>query len=418
MLVEYAKAVYPRWLRATRPEDYLNGNPWQRTDDPQRSAFFDMFENDPLLSTLYPSPATDFQGRRGWCLTNSGGGSLFEGDFVSDALLSAWDDTWLNDGDVTLERFLRNVSQGHANLVRGLQGKKIDVKIRAGIGGLALPHGMPGIRLPQGEVRQLGESGKHWLATRSHELFDRGLSQPIELVFETSITTLLKVIAAPSDEGEARNTVEGGPWHERELLWQRLRFVLALVASHRVEEVWTHITYPVGDWNTLSRMSRLNPHTLSEVQARDWQQLTGTAFGRPLKHIDVTIDKLPLLLDGSTNPFDLLLNSVIVWENLFGSTVDASLRITAAAAWVLERETEKRVQRFKQLKEIYNLRSRVVHGAEPLHPKHFEQVFEARETTFALVREVLEHYPSLINLKSSSDRSQKILLAGEDCREG
>ena len=420
LLLEYAEMVYPRWSEAIRPKDYLNGNPWQTVDDLRHSKVLQLLESDPLLMKLHPTPASDGRGRSGWCLTNSGGGDFEDGDFVSQSLQTAWDDAWLTDGDVTLDGFLASVSRGHNALLAGLRGEVITVKVRAGIGGVALPSEMSEISLGHGRVFNLGEKGQHWLSTRSSKFFDGSNSQQIRLVFESAIETTLGIVASPlpseDDTPHVAQTVDPEPWLRRERLWALYRFTLALVSKFPVEEAWTHIIYPVNaPSHGMRQKSHHTPRELDLQQALDWQRLSEMAAAMPTNHIGVTVDRLPLLIDGSTHPFDQLLNSVIVWENLFGSTVDTSLRVPACIAWVLERDPDSRLKHFQALKKTYGLRSRVVHGDVSVPPDRFAEVFDTTDVTLRVVRTLLEEFPSLLDEKTSTDRSNALLLKGDGC---
>ena len=59
---------------------------------------------------------------------------------------------------------------------------------------------------------------------------------------------------------------------------------------------------------------------------------------------------------------DSLIDAVMVWENLVGTSAETTFRVTSALAKLLEPDLEKRLAFRKELKRIYDLRSRVVHG--------------------------------------------------------
>jgi Apea-like HEPN len=59
---------------------------------------------------------------------------------------------------------------------------------------------------------------------------------------------------------------------------------------------------------------------------------------------------------------DALIDAVVAWESLVGATPNTTARVTGALANLLEGEPASRSALRKRLKEIYEIRSRVVHG--------------------------------------------------------
>ena len=59
---------------------------------------------------------------------------------------------------------------------------------------------------------------------------------------------------------------------------------------------------------------------------------------------------------------DSLIDAVMVWENLVGTSTEVTFRVTAALSKLLESDPTKRRAFRKELSKIYDVRSRVVHG--------------------------------------------------------
>jgi hypothetical protein len=64
-----------------------------------------------------------------------------------------------------------------------------------------------------------------------------------------------------------------------------------------------------------------------------------------------------------TDRADALIDAVIVWENIVGTTQETTFRVTASLAKALEPDRTKRRAMRKALGDVYAVRSRVVHGA-------------------------------------------------------
>jgi hypothetical protein len=60
---------------------------------------------------------------------------------------------------------------------------------------------------------------------------------------------------------------------------------------------------------------------------------------------------------------DALIDAVTVWENLLGTHSEVTFRVTAALAKMLEKDPAKRRTLRGDLAEIYDIRSRIIHGA-------------------------------------------------------
>lgn len=167
ILVSYAEQAFPSWSKAAQWNEFHNGMPWQLTDDPRRSELAAALDSDPTLQRLYPTPASDFSGRRGYLMTYMGGGTQQAISLVDETLTEAWDDSWLSTGRApTFGGFLQSVRSVFARLLAGASGDAVTVMMRAGIGGIALPPEFPLLDTPLGLVRTL-EDADQWMRLHS-----------------------------------------------------------------------------------------------------------------------------------------------------------------------------------------------------------------------------------------------------------
>lgn len=413
ILVEFAGEVYPTWLKAGSLDDYLNSGPWRHSSELRNVDVQTLLSEDPLLARMHPSPYVEHFGRLGYVDSDSGGGTLLSSTFVGDCLLEAWDDTWLSGQDPSVDSFRDSVSSLFKTLLRGLRGETIPVKIRTGIGGIALPESMRELELPYGWIRSVPDG---WLERRCAPSL-RQSGEPVLAIFEAVIQTPLTIVPDPGGDESAPKRLPSQPWAERRKWWRNLRFALALVKQMPVEETWQYAFLRVGGgFHDMLPTSRFTPRTLTPDDAANWQRLARLVAEAPVDHIEVAMDRAAMLLDGSEHPFDQLLNAVMVWENLVSATPETTFRICGSLAWILAREPEERLQRFKHLSDIYSLRSKVVHGQEHLPAAKNELAYSVRPLTIEILRELVEHYPELIALKTAPERSKAVLLKGDACR--
>lgn len=121
------------------------------------------------------------------------------------------------------------------------------------------------------------------------------------------------------------------------------------------------------------------------------------------------------LLSAATNridPLDSLVDAVIAWENLFGTdSGETSFRVCGALAHVLEpKDAAKRKDLFREAKQLYNVRSRLVHGSKEPHQDEAERYADrAIQLAVQSYRAVFLR-TDLLNAPNSSARSELILI--------
>ena len=112
------------------------------------------------------------------------------------------------------------------------------------------------------------------------------------------------------------------------------------------------------------------------------------------------------------DPSDALLDAVIAWENLVGADEgETTLRITTSLAWLLTSRATDRDAMQKKLRDLYRLRSRIVHGSTKITPRDAaERYQEALSITFAALRVLFQKRPDLLQETTSSARSRRLML--------
>ena len=131
----------------------------------------------------------------------------------------------------------------------------------------------------------------------------------------------------------------------------------------------------------------------------------------------IVVDKLSIaikrLLSSAVNrpdPTDSFIDAIIVWENIFGTSVETTFRVTASIAKLLEEDLEKRKILRKELKKLYDSRSKLVHGTSELS---FEEAQKCKERAINIAIKTLKRlYRDRSDLipYNSDLRSEIILL--------
>ena len=120
-----------------------------------------------------------------------------------------------------------------------------------------------------------------------------------------------------------------------------------------------------------------------------------------------------LLVNSRPDPYDALIDAVIVWENMFGAKEEAGLRVRASLAHLLEpHDLEKRKALAREVGTIYEVRSRIVHGSATNFPD-IDEVHRHRNraTQLALdaMRRLYDHL-DILEASDSGSRSNSLLL--------
>jgi hypothetical protein len=201
-----------------------------------------------------------------------------------------------------------------------------------------------------------------------------------------------------------------------------LAAVLALGRETEFRWIWQVPITPVDSGMQFSgavRTSRRRlsltpppPPALDEHQLADlgmWAERVAQGYDAS---IAVAVRRvLSAVSERATRAEDALLDAVIAWENLFGAggTSETTFRVTTALALLLEPDRSKRSALRTELGKIYEVRSKVAHGAE-LKPKHNLDRCQERAIEVAIdaLRILFRDRPHLI--AESKQRAMRVIL--------
>jgi len=142
----------------------------------------------------------------------------------------------------------------------------------------------------------------------------------------------------------------------------------------------------------------------------NWSTLLDTpAF----KHVKLGARRLLRAISDRTDPGDSLIDAIIAWESFFGTSVETSFRVTLAMAKLLEPESrERRRDLHRELKELYNTRSKLVHGRLDVGDD-YEKISASRDLAIthgmSTIRSLLLR-PELLEIEDSANRSTSLIL--------
>jgi hypothetical protein len=133
---------------------------------------------------------------------------------------------------------------------------------------------------------------------------------------------------------------------------------------------------------------------------------------------DERVDKLRLAttrimraIGERSDPVDVLIDSVIAWENIFGSKEgEPTLRVTASLALLLEEDYQARRKLRTKLGKIYTLRSDAVHGTAMPTVDEYALCNEALDIAIQALRAILTQRSDLLDERTSTERSLRMIL--------
>lgn len=126
-------------------------------------------------------------------------------------------------------------------------------------------------------------------------------------------------------------------------------------------------------------------------------------------HVDAAARRLIAAIARRQDMLDSILDLVMVWENLVGGRGDTTLRVCGSIAKVLETDPVKRAQMYRRLQEVYDLRSRIVHGEHKPAANDREILHTAMRSAVELLRYSYRRGNTWLS-KKATERSLELLL--------
>ena len=232
-------------------------------------------------------------------------------------------------------------------------------------------------------------------------------------------------------ESEYTYKVDFSPQNEEKCVWppeleqarsnldyakENLSLIFALAIERDppvgISVAWTLIVDPINYGTNISWSNRSTfpmPYYLlssdSSESVKYWSSKINTSKD---ENIRIAVRRILSSINERTNPIDGFIDSVIAWENLFGGNAELSYRISISISKLIERNLEKRLKLQKEIVNLYNKRSRIVHGSENISYEDAEQKRNrCLEIALSSLKKLYEIYPDLIK---DTNRSKKLAL--------
>jgi Apea-like HEPN len=194
--------------------------------------------------------------------------------------------------------------------------------------------------------------------------------------------------------------------------------MLAVEREPRVQLVptWRYFDEPLMQgsslsWNDPRQGTGIMPTQLSDAEMTAWGEWYERLSNAHVDRIELALTRILRAIAERREPSDVLIDSVIAWENLFGSEEgEPTFRITTCLAILLEGSFQARKDLRKRLTDIYRLRSKVVHGNRNLKGSEYPKCQEALNIAIDAIRVLVTERTDILELPDGAARSIALLL--------
>jgi hypothetical protein len=302
--------------------------------------------------------------------------------------------------------FVRSVLEGFDELRRAARGEPIRAHSILGIAGVALPEGKQ-VSTPWGVLRPAPPA-------LPESTFVLGWHRPNT----TCLLAEARLIRARFDRG-AQPASQFDPSDVPAQLSPVLFPLACALASRESADpavpliTWSTVLLPFQGGFSYSQPALAIPFVKPAVDITDridnleeWTRIIDAAH---VPAVDIAARRLVSASAQRFDQSDALIDAVMVWENLVGTSTETTFRVTAALAKALEPDRTKRRSFRQSLKKVYDVRSKVVHGVAVEQPAVNDAASQAVSIAIQAMRSCYKRGRSWLEL-SSTERADSLLL--------
>ncbi|MDP8931854.1 MAG: HEPN domain-containing protein [Actinomycetota bacterium] len=179
---------------------------------------------------------------------------------------------------------------------------------------------------------------------------------------------------------------------------------------------WQWVADPLSQgrglsWNDTRTPPGFMPYELTENDCHHIGEWTARIDRHWEPHVDIAVRRVLSAVHARTDPSDRLVDAVIAWENLFGTSEgEPRFRITSSMAWLLGADGASRVSLQDQLKRLYDARSKIVHGAKFEDQAMVERGNEGLVLALRSLEVLIRDRPDVLALADGAARSLRLIL--------
>lgn len=426
ILIRIATRAYPSLLLPPEPRIAMmpfGGRPSISSAyrDPESKIFQAKVMEDAVFKKAFPDDS-ESGGPSGMMWVSTGrGGSTQLWLLADQILLAAWEDPL-----PPLSAYVTEVVEQYRFTRAAYDGKVQTVRARMAFAGVLLPTVGPfnfgDVTLcsatpadlemaPEplsGQLGMVDEDGEHTL-----------ISYAGDVVAEAEIPYAVRISTEKLGDPPSEIPPDLLALNPLESISSRLRAALLLATErpHRVQVVpsWQSTDDPLSRgpslvWSQKESFVGLLPTQLTAKEVVDWETWYRLLSAPVSERMQLAISRIVRATAERHDPVDVLIDSVIAWENLFGTNEgEPTLRVAASLTLLLGPDPKHRGDLRRKLTKIYGLRSKVVHGDSLPRQTEMHLCQEALDVAIRALRAILKDRPDLIKM-NGAERSLNLIL--------
>lgn len=234
------------------------------------------------------------------------------------------------------------------------------------------------------------------------------------LILETSLPTRLST--STLDATWDWRTLPGRDNYIRARERAADRVVLAFALAYGTQAVpraaWSHLVNPLTQgWMAEIHGGQIGvPLEVCAKRTAEVESWLGLLDATMTEQLEIPARRVVASMTERGDPRDALIDAVVAWDALVGATPETVLRVTTSLAVLVEDDIARRPALQRELKAIYGLRSKLVHGnSQPSEAAAHHAHSQALDVALESLRRILAERPGLAGL-NSTQRSTRLLL--------
>jgi hypothetical protein len=250
------------------------------------------------------------------------------------------------------------------------------------------------------------------------------LSYAGEMVLDTEVPYALHIDPRPfgADVSEPWPSIQGADSLRRRIESVQLaailalhrpvdRLVMAKLSWIRIADPFTH--GPSISWSDPKTPPSFTPDELDPDECKSMATWAELIEQRWAPRVDIAVRRSLMAASSRTDMADRLVDSVIVWENLFGTSQgEPRLRISAAMSWLLASTAASREELQSILRKLYDYRSQIVHGGTFDELALIQHANDALAYALEALRALIRDRPDVLTLPDGAARSLRLIMGG------
>jgi hypothetical protein len=376
LLLYFGEVTYPFRLQNDRNQGHIS--PVVAIfQDPMKDQLHTAVMDDGVLSKLYPNDSQQM-GRSGSALRSTGrSGNIQLSMFAENITAAAWHYAHFDSERPSFTEYAHAILNVVQTLKKALEGKPAKVPMGIGLAGVLLPQGVESVDFGWSRLRRADQRDEYFtrripLNGQLQHTNAKGENIVIDYVGNLTLEfdVPFKIALKEHDLSD--------PWPDEFRISNepveclRLALILAGVGENSTAfPTWQSVVDPFSSLENIGfsdpkQGQNLSPAQLAEDQVESWNKWATMIHDHRTAQTNMSIRRILRAVSERKEPEDTLIDAVIVWENLFGSSQETTLRVTMSVAWMLGTDSTNRSALCSELKKVYRQRSDIVDGNDKL----------------------------------------------------